>query len=116
MNKKMSIVALSAAFIGMGVAMPQCPGEKAMQQQVDTLQASNVDMTRKLSMLDSQVKQVNQDLGQTRQLLTQLASAVTAQKDAMDRMDAAVKDIQTKMAAAAAPKAKAPAKGKKKGK
>jgi septal ring factor EnvC (AmiA/AmiB activator) len=110
MNKKLSILACSVAFVGMGMGMPQCPGEKAAQQQMDSLQQSNQDMTKKLQALDGEIKSMNGDLSQTKQLMTQLAAAVTAQKDAMDRMDAAVKDLQAK--AAAAPKA---TKGKKKG-
>ncbi len=116
MNKKMSILACSAAFVAMGMGMPQCPGEKAMQQQMDLLQTSNQALTTKLSAMDSQMKSVSADATQTKQLMTQLAGVVTAQKDALDRMDLAVKDLQAKVTALSTVKAKAPvSKGKKKG-
>lgn len=113
MKKNLSILACSVAFVGMGMGMPQCPGEKAAQQQMDALQQTNQDMTKKLQTLDGEIRSMNGDLVQTKQLMTQLASAVTAQKDAMDRMDAAVKDLQAK--AIAPPKPKPAAKAKKKG-
>ena len=114
MNKTMSIVACTAAFIGMGMGMPQCPGEKAMQDQVDSLKATQITMTQKLNSVDTQAKAANTDVGQIKQAITQLAGAVDAQKDALKRLDDSIKDLQTKVAALSAPKAKPAAKAKKK--
>jgi septal ring factor EnvC (AmiA/AmiB activator) len=113
MNKKMSIVVCSAAFVAMGMGMPQCPGEKAMQQQVDAMQTSQQTMTTKLTLMDTQLKTVNSDATQTKQILSQLAQAIQAQKDALDREDVAIKDIQAKMTASATAKSKPVTKGKK---
>jgi methyl-accepting chemotaxis protein len=111
MNKTTSIAALTAAFIGMGIAMPQCPGEKAMQDQVDQLKATQITMTQKLQAMDGQVKQSNAMMETMKTAITQLAGAVQSQSDAMKRLDDAVKEIQTKLAAGSS-KAKG---GKKKG-
>jgi ABC-type transporter Mla subunit MlaD len=115
MTKTTSLVACAAAFIGMGIAMPQCPGEKAMQDQVDALKATQITMTQKLNAVDAQSKTANADSAQIKQALTQLAGVIDTQRDALKRLDDAVKDLQTKVAALSAPKAKPSAKSKKKG-
>ncbi len=112
MNKTMTIVACGAAFIGMGIAMPQCPGEKAMQDQVDALRTAQTSMTAKLTAVDGQTKATAGDVNQMKQALTQFAGVIDAQKDALKRLDDSIKDLQTKVAALQA--AKSPAKGKKK--
>src|SRR5262245_52266283 len=101
MNKKMTIVALSSAFIGMGIAMPQCPGEKAMQDQIDQLKATQITMTQKLQAMDSQVKAATTKMDTMSQAIVTLGSAVDAQKGALERLNAAVTEMQTKMAASA---------------
>jgi chromosome segregation ATPase len=100
-----------AAFIGMGISIPSCPGDKAMQQQIDGLTQSNSDMTKKLQMLDSQNKGLASDLQTQKQVLTQLASTAAAQKEAIDNLYTSVKQLQARPAPAAK---KAPAKKKKK--
>lgn len=105
MNKPMTFLAFGAAFIGMGIAMPQCPGEKALQDQVDTLTKSNMQLTQKINKMDSQLQSMFNEIGLTKQFATQMTATVTEQKGALDRLDAAVKDLQAK-AAAAKPAAK----------
>jgi septal ring factor EnvC (AmiA/AmiB activator) len=105
MNKKFYVI-LFAAFIGMGMSMPSCPGQQAMQQQIDTLTTQNADLTKRVQGLDSQVKQLNSDMGQVKQLLKPMSDAIQAQKAGMDQLDANMKEIQAKMTAAAASKGK----------
>jgi peptidoglycan hydrolase CwlO-like protein len=102
-----------AAFIGMGMSLPSCPGDKAMQQQIDMLQSSNQDMTRKLQNLDNQIKSSGNDVIAQKSLITQLATTVSAQKEAIDNLYNQIKLIQAKMDKPA-PKKAAPAKKKKK--
>lgn len=115
MKKTMSIVACTAAFIGMGMGMPQCPGEKAMQDQVDSLKATQITMTQKLNSVDAQAKAANMDVGQIKQAITQLAGAVDAQKDALKRLDESIKELQNKLASMSSRPSAKP-KAKKKGK
>ena len=100
-----------AAFIGMGMSLPSCPGDKAMQQQIDMLQTSNQDMTRKLQNLDNQLKSAGNDVIAQKSLITQLATTVSAQKEAIDNLYNQIKMIQAKMAQPA-PSKKKPAKKK----
>jgi len=98
-------VVFVSAFICMGMSLPSCPGDKAMQQQIDGLTQSNADMTRKLQMLDSQNKSLASDMQTQKQVLTQLASTAAAQKEAIDNLYTSVKQLQSRPAPAPAKKA-----------
>jgi peptidoglycan hydrolase CwlO-like protein len=91
------IVIFTAAFIGMGMSLPSCPGDKAMQQQIDMLQQSNTDMTRKLQNLDSELKATSGDVIGAKSLINQLATTVTAQKDAIDNLYNQIKILEAKV-------------------
>jgi uncharacterized protein YoxC len=105
-------VVFISAFICMGMSLPSCPGDKAMQTQIDGLTQSNADITRKLQMLDSQNRSLASDLQTQKQVLTQLASTAAAQKEAIDNLYTSVKQLQSRPAPAA-PAKKAPSKKKK---
>lgn len=110
-----AIVAVTG-FIGLGMAMPSCPGQQAMQQQIDSLQATTNDLSKRLQTIDAQGKTLTSDMSQVKQLLKPMSDAIQAQKTAIDQLDANFKELQAKLAAAAAakpapkPAAKAPAK------
>ena len=98
MSKK-PIVLMVAAFFGLGMSMPSCPGQQAMQQQIDTLTQQNADLTRRLMAIDGRLKPVEADMSQVKQLLKPMSDAIQAQKAAMDQLDANIKNIQAKLAA-----------------
>jgi septal ring factor EnvC (AmiA/AmiB activator) len=118
--KKYSLsLALASAFLLMGFSMPSCPGQQAMQQQVDAVASSSAELSRKYGAIDSRVKSLEGDMGQIKQLLTQMTSTIQAQKEALDKFDAAFKSMEAQLAANAAKKSAPAAKGapaKKKGK
>jgi peptidoglycan hydrolase CwlO-like protein len=101
MNKK-HLVLLASAFVGLGMSMPSCPGQQAMQQQIDTLNANNTKLSQQVQALDAQVKTLNSDMSQVKQLLKPMSDAIQAQRTGMDQLDANIKEIQGKMAAMAA--------------
>ncbi len=104
---------LASSFLAMGFTMPSCPGQQQMQQQVDAVAQSSAELTRKEAALDGRVKSLEGDMGQVKQLLTQMTSTIQAQKEALDKFDAAFKSLEAQLQA----KSKAPAAkgGKKKG-
>lgn len=102
-------VVLFAAFIGMGMSMPSCPGQQAMQQQIDTLTAQNAELTKHVQAADAQIKSLNKDMTDVKNLLQPMANAIQAQKASIDQIDANMKEIQAKMTAK--PAAKGAAKG-----
>lgn len=100
---------LFAAFLGMGMSMPSCPGQQAMQQQIDTLTAQNTDLSKRVMAMNGQVQGLNKDMVDVKNLLKPMADAIQAQKAAMDQLDANLKEVQAKLAssgksAKAAPK------------
>lgn len=111
MNKKLTWVAFGAAFAGMGMAMPSCPGQQAMQQQIDALNAKNGELEKRVQTMNTQLTTVNKDMGDVKTLLSQVSNTVLAQKQAIEQLDAAVKAAASKPA----PKAAAKPAPKKKG-
>jgi septal ring factor EnvC (AmiA/AmiB activator) len=92
-------VILLAAFLGMGMSMPSCPGQQAMQQQIDTLTQQNAELMKHVQGMDGQVKMLNKDMGDVKSLLKPIADTVQAQKTSIDQLDANLKEIQSKMTA-----------------
>lgn len=101
-----------AAFLGMGMSVPSCPGQQEMKDQMSALQTENGNLKKQVAAMDGQVKTLSTEMGQVKQLLKPMADAIQAQKAAMDQLDANLREIQAKMAkpapkAAAKPAAKA---------
>lgn len=96
MKKNLRGLAFIGAFFGLGFAMPSCPGQQALQQQVDTLQNSNQELTKRVQALNNQVTTLTSDMNQVKQLLPQMTNVIQAQKGAIDQLDAAVKELQPK--------------------
>lgn len=86
MNKKLMWVVTGAAFLGMGVAMPSCPGQQAMQQQIDTMQAKETESLRKIQALEGQVKNLSDGMKQIQQVLTQFSQVVVSHKTAIEEV------------------------------
>jgi septal ring factor EnvC (AmiA/AmiB activator) len=97
MNKNLRWLVFSGAFLGMGISMPSCPGQQAMQQQIDSLQASNTDLSKKVQTLNNQLASLNNDMNQVKQLLPQMTNVIQAQKGALDQLDVQVKEVQAKL-------------------
>ena len=98
MNTKLIVLAVGA-FLTLGIAMPSCPGQRAMQQQIDSLQTANAALTKKVQILESESRVHTQELSQAKQLFTQITQVIQAQKGALDQLNVAVKDLQTKLTA-----------------
>jgi septal ring factor EnvC (AmiA/AmiB activator) len=98
MKKHLRWLVFLTAFCGMGISMPSCPGQQAMQQQIDALQTSNADLTKKVQTLTTQLESANADLTQIKQVLPQMTNVIQAQKGALDQLDASVKELDSKVA------------------
>lgn len=86
-----------------------------MQQQIDTLQTANTDLNKKVGALDGQVKKLDGEIGQMKQLLESMAGAIKAQNEAVAQMSADVKMLKERPVYTPPPPApakKAPAKKK----
>ncbi len=105
MNKNLRYGVFVAAFIGMGMSMPGCPDQKAIQSQIDALQVSNADLKNRVQALDQQIRGLSNSANQTQGLLTQMNNVIQTQKQALDALAARVETM-----AKPAPKKAAPAK------
>jgi peptidoglycan hydrolase CwlO-like protein len=96
MNKYVRWVVMGAALSGMGIAMPSCPGQQAMQEKIDALQTSETELNKKVQAMQTQITTLNNDMAQVKQLLPQMTNVIQAQKGALEQLDATVKSMQTK--------------------
>src|SRR4051812_9486242 len=97
MKKYFTWMLIGAAFLGLGIAMPGCPGQQAMQQQIDSLQNANLDLTKKVQALTTQLHTINGDIGQMMAGLPQMTNVISSQKTALDKLDADLKAVQAKI-------------------
>lgn len=115
MNKKLTTgFMLATAVLGMGLSMPNCPGQQAMQQQIDTLQTGNADLKRNLQTLDAKVKTLTDEVAAAKKFREDVTPILQAYKGLLEQMDASVKGLQAKVDAMSAPPKGAKG-GKKKG-
>jgi hypothetical protein len=96
MKKYFRYLIFAASFAGMGIAMPSCPGQQAMQLQIDGLQTTNLDTSKKLRALQTQVTGLSNDMNQVKQLLPQMTNVIQAQKGALDQLDVTVQQLRNK--------------------
>src|SRR4051812_34714737 len=96
MKKYFRYLIFAASFLGMGISMPSCPGQQAMQLQLETLQNANLDVGKKLKTLQTQVTAMSNDMNQVKQLLPQMTNVIQAQKGALDQLDTTVQQMRNK--------------------
>lgn len=85
---------VGTAFLTMAVTMPSCPGQQAMQQQIDTLQSTVTRLNTQVMSMDSQVKSLSSDNVQLKELMEKV---VTSQQGAINQMNASIKDLDQKV-------------------
>ena len=86
-----------AAFLGLGIAMPSCPGQQELEQKVDALDTSNKELSKKVQTLSTQLSTLSNDMGQVKTLLPQITNVISGQKGAMDKLEADIKALQVKL-------------------
>lgn len=103
-NKKIFFAVLTGACLTMAMTMPSCPGQQAMQQQIDTLQTSQQDVAAKVRGLEGQVKASAAGTEDQKKMMAEMGAAIAAQKTAIDNLNAAVQQLDAKIASLSAPK------------
>ncbi|HLE00887.1 MAG TPA: hypothetical protein VJB59_11540 [Bdellovibrionota bacterium] len=88
-------IAFATAVVGMGIGMPSCPGQQAMQQQVETLQTSNADLSKRVQSLEGTLRTTTNEMTQIKQLLTQITGAIQAQKTSIEQLNTTVGQLQS---------------------
>ncbi|OFZ76806.1 MAG: hypothetical protein A3K03_08070 [Bdellovibrionales bacterium RIFOXYD1_FULL_44_7] len=105
--KLIQITAFVAGVLCLGLSMPSCPGQQAMQQQIDNLQTKSADNAKRIQNLEAIIKGTTNEISQIKTLLGQVSNTVLAQKQTIEQ-------IETQLKAKAAP-AKASSRPRKKG-
>lgn len=90
-------LAIATACLTLGLSMPSCPGQQAMQQQLETVEGKQEQFTRQNNVLDGHVKKLQADLGVVQGQVTELITAIEEQKKVLTDMDGAVKAMGAKM-------------------
>jgi len=75
----------------MGINMPSCPGQEALQQSVDSLRTAQTEMKAKVSMNDAALKALKEEVAQLNTKLADVTTTVLAQKAALEEMTKAMK-------------------------
>jgi septal ring factor EnvC (AmiA/AmiB activator) len=97
-NKKVSLALFPViGFLTMGISMPSCPGQQALQQQIDALQARATETDQKIQGLTTQVNTLSKEMNDAKSLLEQVGQTVIAQKDAISALEGAHKALEEKV-------------------
>lgn len=115
MNNVIRIIVISGAVVGMGFSMPSCPGQQAMQQQVDALTAKSSEMNKDVQSLTTKSDQANTELTKLNALVAQLNTEMTEQKQKMEQIEVSIKALNDKLTAPKAPQKSAKSMPKKRG-
>lgn len=96
MKSLRNLTVISLAALSLGIAMPSCPGQKEMQQQIETLQTAHTEMAKKLNEQEALVHSLTNDMNQVKQLLPQMTNVIESQKATIEQLDASIKRLQGK--------------------
>jgi hypothetical protein len=109
MRNPKTIALLGFAALSMAITMPSCPGQQAMQQQIDDQKKVMADLTTRLVKLDGDLKAIQADVASVKQSAESMAAAMAplnALPPRLDALEAAVKALQEAAARPAAGKKK----------
>lgn len=106
--RNLGVLIAITASLSMGLL--GCPGDQAIQQQIEASNTKITELQKHNQELDTQVKAMAAEAAQVKQLITQVSQEVLAHKEQIDQLNQAVTLLKT----APAPKPAVAAKKKKK--
>ena len=77
---KLNWIVLGMAVVGLGFAMPSCPGQDAMQQQINALQSSNQEISKKVQTLTTQVTTLASENAEIKKFVFSASGIFSAQE------------------------------------
>jgi len=110
MKPQLTWTAIAAASIGLGLSMPSCPGQQAMQEQIDAQAQKVTKLEQYVQAVDNRLKNIEKDMGDSKMLLGQVTQTIAAQTDALTKIDQSLKDQAAAARAQPAKNTRAPAK------
>ena len=111
MQKKIAVGAALMFFpLLMGVAMPSCPGKEDLQQKIAASQQELGQVKGRLQQVAQELQLVKEDYIRTKKLVEEIGSTVLAQKTVLEQLDAQTKALnsalESKKTSAKAPPSK----------
>jgi chromosome segregation ATPase len=82
---------VGGSFLLMGLSMPSCPGQQALQQAVESLKVSQAEFKGKMTAHEGALKALQEEVAGLQSKLTEVTATVLAQKAALEKMDEALK-------------------------
>ena len=96
MNSKQALLPLvTTSLLMMGLGVPSCPGQQAMQQQIDSIKTEETELKMKMQAVDTQLKALKEDLEQTKALVAPMSLAAKDQAASIERLDSSIKALET---------------------
>jgi len=95
------ILLLAGASLAMGMTLPSCPGQQALQTQIDSIQAKQVDAQRKIQALEGKTQGFGADIADAKQNAQKAEDLVGIQGKKIEELEGIVRDLQTKSSAPA---------------
>jgi septal ring factor EnvC (AmiA/AmiB activator) len=99
MKKTLTGFAFLVAVLGMGISMPSCPGQQAMQDKIDALEKSNLDLRKALMTSMDASRASAADMATLKTEIGQMSQELQSEATRLAASEAALKDIQAKLAA-----------------
>lgn len=110
-GKKITTAFLMAgAMVMMGIALPSCPGQQAMQKQIDEMQAKEVQLQGQLNGANDKVKALETEVKDLKTLLDKTADVLKTHFDSISELQRKVEELAKVPPPKAAPAARAPVK------
>lgn len=103
MNRKSfkTTIIITVAVFAMGAGLPGCPGNKAVEEQVEQLQTKNADAIKKIGSIENQLKMMTAETAQLKQQMPQALEQLNVLKGRLDQLEAQVREMASKKVAPA---------------
>jgi septal ring factor EnvC (AmiA/AmiB activator) len=82
---------LVAAFFTMAFTLPGCPDMDALNQRLDSLEKKSNDNMKQVRELADTMRTLNDEHNTMKTLVSQVSTTVLEQKDALEKLDTAMK-------------------------
>jgi archaellum component FlaC len=110
MNKNTRWILFGLSFAFMGISMPNCPGQQAMQTQINDLQTTKQKLETRLAAVESKSTAVEGFMKKMDEALPNLVTITQQNQEKITALETQIKDITAKMEAMAKPAAGKPKK------
>lgn len=82
---------VGGSFLLMGLSMPSCPGQEALQQAVESLKITQAEFKGKLTAQEGAIKALKEEVTALETKLSEVTTTVLAQKGALEKLEEALK-------------------------